>query len=265
MVLIVDSLLWHCLYLVYLCRSCAGYTPNASYILASSLNSTHRLIPLDYNQPQTASDSSISDQQEQERGDGIADVASTAGSMTESSRPVVQYTGHLNEKYSISSRIWSTAQGNYLLSGSEDGLVSALLCSRRPSRWSHVLLLRGYRQAYLWDLDSTAVVGITPANQGKTCLQLHCWTSSVMVIVDTKWTIHFHVLCNRCVCILHNLTSTSCLCGGVSARSETGAVLAVAYNTAEGLQDQVATAGTDGSVMLWRCTPAAAGSSVGQR
>jgi WD40 repeat protein len=87
------------------CRSCVSYTPNADYVLASSLNSTHRLIPLNNGTP----------------GPAAAECQTNIADGTNST--VLQYEGHRNEKYSIASRICCTAHGDYMVSGSEDGKV----------------------------------------------------------------------------------------------------------------------------------------------
>mmetsp|Transcript_29026 Transcript_29026/g.48778 ORF Transcript_29026/g.48778 Transcript_29026/m.48778 type:complete len:306 (+) Transcript_29026:45-962(+) len=84
--------------------ACASYTPNYNYVLASSLNSSHRLIPL-----RTSTSHSSS---------------SSSGSRTDSAidKLTFSYTGHKNEKYSIHSSIISCPNlGSYILSGSEDG------------------------------------------------------------------------------------------------------------------------------------------------
>ena len=91
-------------YILYVCRSCASYSPNAEYILASSLNSSHRLIPIG----------------------GEAAAAGNGGASGGSE--LICYSGHVNEKYSISSSIYSNPHGDFILSGSEDGKVRSVDC-----------------------------------------------------------------------------------------------------------------------------------------
>ena len=110
-------LTYHCIYLIHIlycllihnvsiilsvlcctCRSCTSYTPNPDFILASSLNSTHRIIPLH-------------------------NTTDTLNSVTPTGA-VHQYIGHKNDKFSVTSSIYNNSFGNFLLSGSEDGLVS---------------------------------------------------------------------------------------------------------------------------------------------
>jgi hypothetical protein len=106
-------------------RACVSYTPNASYVLASSLNSAHRLIPLGAENPDesTSSGNDASGANAAVNHSSDATAATTAG-------PVIQYTGHKNVKYSVSSRVWRSTQGDFLLSGSEDGMVGIRLTVR---------------------------------------------------------------------------------------------------------------------------------------
>ena len=74
-------------------RSSARYAdPSCSYILASSLNSTHRIIP----------------------------VLASGDSDREG---LFIYDGHKNERYTISSNVWYDNDTAYIVSGSEDGKV----------------------------------------------------------------------------------------------------------------------------------------------
>jgi WD40 repeat protein len=93
------------------CRSCVSYTPNTDYVLASSLNSTHRLIPLNNGTPEPIG----------------AECQTHSADATNST--VLQYEGHRNEKYSVASRICCTSRGDFLVSGSEDGKVQCNECS----------------------------------------------------------------------------------------------------------------------------------------
>lgn len=117
-----------------------SYTPNTSYILASALNSTHRLIPLDRGAASdadnmamdtgaaetggVASHSAADSYNHSATSTNNASSSTSTGTGTSTERPVIQYEGHRNEKYSIGSCLWSrSALGACLLSGSEDGKV----------------------------------------------------------------------------------------------------------------------------------------------
>lgn len=88
-------------------RSCASYTPSTDCILGSGLNSSHRIVPLCPGVGNTFSTSSSAN---------IADNCAAHSS-------VHVYAGHVNEKYSITSTVYSNSFGNFILSGSEDGKV----------------------------------------------------------------------------------------------------------------------------------------------
>jgi hypothetical protein len=79
------------------------------FVLASSLNSTHRLIPLNNGTAHSTD----------------AECLNHNADLTQST--VLQYEGHRNEKYSIASRICCTTRGDFLVSGSEDGKVRLLV------------------------------------------------------------------------------------------------------------------------------------------
>jgi WD40 repeat protein len=160
-------------------RACVSYTPNASYVLASSLNSTHRLIPLGTENP----GESTSGGNDSSGATAAVNHSSEAAAAT-TARPVIQYAGHKNVKYSISSRVWLSTQGDFLLSGSEDGMVCTRLsvglyplhvcvllplCSflMFPDDCSLISDRGRLPQAYAWDLNSKAVVATTSVNQGE--------------------------------------------------------------------------------------------------
>lgn len=76
----------------------ASYSPNAKYLLASCFNNEHRLIPIHNNHLNINDDSYR--------------------------KKFYSYIGHMNEKYSIQSLLYSNPSiGNYIYSGSEDGMV----------------------------------------------------------------------------------------------------------------------------------------------
>ena len=87
------------------CRSCVSYSPNSQFILASSLDNTHRLFP--------------SQLYDQSLGTGTWTKIDALRS----------YTGHVNSRYSVFSTLYSNVYGNYVLSGSEDNKVSVLTAS----------------------------------------------------------------------------------------------------------------------------------------
>ncbi|KAJ1420500.1 WD40-repeat-containing domain protein [Ochromonadaceae sp. CCMP2298] len=111
--------------------ACASYSPNGDYVLASSLNSSHRLIPLRDQPPQSRSQS-----QSQSQGPSHSHSSASASARVRvraSGSGCFSYTGHRNEKYSVQSQVYSNTHGDYILSGSEDG------------------------KAYMWDLNSKQV------------------------------------------------------------------------------------------------------------
>ena len=82
----------------------ATYSPNAQYVLTSCFNSEHRLIPL--HKKSYHSDSGGGG------GGGVVD------------NKLHVYRGHVNQRFSVQSRIYSSAAfGSFILSGSEDGKV----------------------------------------------------------------------------------------------------------------------------------------------
>lgn len=90
-----------------ICRSYASYTPNGSGILASTLNSTHRIIPIN----RTSENNNTT-------------AATTSNNVASSNNSHVYcYTGHVNEKYTMNSTVYSNSFGDFVLSGSEDGKV----------------------------------------------------------------------------------------------------------------------------------------------
>ena len=104
------------IFTINICRSYASYTPNGSCILASTLNSTHRIIPINRNS---------------ENNSTVA--ATTSNNIASSANPNVYcYTGHVNEKYTMNSTVYSNSFGDFVLSGSEDGKVrfTCFLCRK---------------------------------------------------------------------------------------------------------------------------------------
>jgi hypothetical protein len=82
----------------------ATYSPNAQYVLTSCFNSEHRLIPL-------------------HKKSYRSDSGGGGGGVVVDNKLHV-YRGHVNQRFSVQSRIYSSAAfGSFILSGSEDGKV----------------------------------------------------------------------------------------------------------------------------------------------
>jgi len=96
----------------------ATYSPNAQYVLTSCFNSEHRLIPL--HKKSFHSDS------------GGVVVGGGGGAVVDNKLHV--YRGHVNQRFSVQSRIYSSAAfGSFILSGSEDGKVLVPPSCRWPN------------------------------------------------------------------------------------------------------------------------------------
>ena len=83
----------------------ATYSPNAQYVLTSCFNSEHRLIPL-------------------HKKSFHSDSGGVGGGGVVVDNKLHVYRGHVNQRFSVQSRIYSSAAfGSFILSGSEDGKV----------------------------------------------------------------------------------------------------------------------------------------------
>eukprot|EP01034_Spumella_vulgaris_P024025 gene24025-30321_t len=109
--------------------SCISYTANSRYILATSLDSSHRLHSCDLNGENEA----FVRQQQAISRDPLQPVKQDA---------VRSYSGHVNNKFSVQSTVFQSANRSYLLSGSEDNKV------------------------HIWDLESSALVVAAEGHQG---------------------------------------------------------------------------------------------------
>jgi WD40 repeat protein len=97
-----------CLLLFF--RSCISYSPNSRYILASSLDSKHRLHSCDL----SGDNDVLIRRQQQASRDPLQPVRQDA---------VRTLSGHVNNKFSVQSTLFSNAGRSYVLSGSEDSKV----------------------------------------------------------------------------------------------------------------------------------------------
>lgn len=104
-----------------LCRSCVRYSPDARYVLVTSINNKHRL----YNRLDFV-DGVIIGSPSQHKA--LLPTAATTRTRQEiaddfNTRPLRTYCGHMNGKYSIQSCFHIKSNGSHILSGSEDGQV----------------------------------------------------------------------------------------------------------------------------------------------
>lgn len=87
--------------------SCASFSPNAKYILKSSLNSEHQLIP------------SIASPEKDNNFGFNVDLPGKPLTLL----PLQTYKGHINKRYYIKSSFFINSKRKYVISGSEDNKV----------------------------------------------------------------------------------------------------------------------------------------------